>query len=185
MIIVQNNLRENLSHPWSVAGCINGNLGQFYSALYVFSENIGHPSPIKVVIVKEIVPNYWEFTVLGFLPLSMRLILPILRNEKIQVPNAHLKLTLNRYMGMKVLTLRMLGLLSPNTTEGKDLWKSSKPCYVGIYLKVLAEYHQICTQVPEIQSFIHICQYLILTKLAISLLTLEVLTLPMLKLLLS
>ena len=32
---------------------IKGNLGHYYSALYVFSENMGHPQPMKIVIVNK------------------------------------------------------------------------------------------------------------------------------------
>ena len=40
----------------------------YYSALSAFSLNMGHPQPIKIVIVIEIITNYsndWESTVVS------------------------------------------------------------------------------------------------------------------------
>ena len=39
------------------------------------------------------------------------------------------------------------------TQKLKNLWKSSKPCHLGIHLKALIEYSQMSTHLPGFQSF--------------------------------
>ena len=51
------------------------------------------------------------------------------------------------------ISLPMLRLLSPKAQEGKDFWKPSTPCHVGIHWIAFAEYSQVSTHVPEFQSF--------------------------------
>ena len=50
-------------------------------------------------------------------------------------------------------TLIMLRLPLSKTQGGKDFWKPSKPCHVGIHWIALAEYSQMCTHVSEFQLF--------------------------------
>ena len=51
------------------------------------------------------------------------------------------------------LTLPMLKLLSSKAQGCKGLWKTSKPCHVGIHSIALAEYSQMNTHMPGFQSF--------------------------------
>ena len=51
------------------------------------------------------------------------------------------------------LTLPMQRLLSSKAQERKDYWNPSKLCHVGIHWKALAEYSQMSTHVPGLQSF--------------------------------
>ena len=52
---MQNDFRETI---------IKGNSCHNYFALSVFSENMGHPQPMRIVILKS-VPNYQEFMVIN------------------------------------------------------------------------------------------------------------------------
>ena len=52
-----------------------------------------------------------------------------------------------------VITLSMLRLLSSKARGCKNMWKSSKPCHVGIHGKALAECSQMSTHMPGSQSF--------------------------------
>ena len=49
---------------------------------------------------------------------------------------------------------------------GKDFWKLSKPCHVGIYWIAPAEYYQMSTYVPGFQSFSEFLHHFVLAKLA-------------------
>ena len=51
--IVQNNSREIWGTLDLSLVAIKGNLCHYYSALSVFSENIGHAQPIKITIIKK------------------------------------------------------------------------------------------------------------------------------------
>ena len=53
MTIVQNNSRKIWATIDLSLVVIKGNLCHYYSAVSVFSENMGHPQPIKIVIVKK------------------------------------------------------------------------------------------------------------------------------------
>ena len=55
-----------------------------------------------------------------------------------------------------LLTLPMLRLRSFKAQGGKDLWKSSKPCHVGIQWIALAEFSQMSTHLPGFQSFFRV-----------------------------
>ena len=50
----------------------------------------------------------------------------------------------------------MLRLLSFKAQEGKDFWKPSKLCHVGIHGIALAEYSQMSTHVPRLYNIIFI-----------------------------
>ena len=60
----------------------------------------------------------------------------------------------------------MLGLLTSKSEE--DLWKPSKPCRVGIHWVALAEYFQMSTHVPGLQSFFMFSYHFNLTKFVTS-----------------
>ena len=63
----------------------------------------------------------------------------------------------------------MLRLLLPKAQGRKDFWKSSKPYHVGTHWIALAEYSQISTHMPGLQSFLkHVRIILVLTDLASS-----------------
>ena len=65
------------------------------------------------------------------------------------------------------LTLTMLRFLSE--AQGcKDLCKPSKPCFVGIHRKVVAEYSQMSTHLPRFGSFSRFLHHFVLAKLATS-----------------
>ena len=51
------------------------------------------------------------------------------------------------------LTLPMLRLLLSKAQGCKDLWKTSKPCHVGIHWKALTEFSQMSTHMSWFQSF--------------------------------
>ena len=53
VIIVQSNLRKIWATLDLLLVVIKGNLCHPYSVFSVFSENMGHPQPIKIVIVKK------------------------------------------------------------------------------------------------------------------------------------
>ena len=65
-------------------------------------------------------------------------------------------------------TLPMLRLLSSKTQGCKYFWKTSKPCCVGIHSIALAEYSQISTHVPGLQSLFRVLRHFVLAKLATS-----------------
>ena len=50
----------------------------------------------------------------------------------------------------------------------ESLWKSSKPCDVGIHWKALAEYSQMSTHLPGFRSFFRFLHLFVLTKLVAS-----------------
>ena len=52
IIIVQNNHCEIWATNLSLV-TIKGNQGHYYSALSVFSEKMGHPKPIKIIIIEK------------------------------------------------------------------------------------------------------------------------------------
>ena len=51
------------------------------------------------------------------------------------------------------LSLSMLRLLLSEAQELKNLWKSSKPCHLGIHWKALIAYSQMSTHLPGFRSF--------------------------------
>ena len=66
------------------------------------------------------------------------------------------------------LTLLMLRLLSSNAQKSKKIWKSSKPCHVGIHWKALDEYFQMSTHLSGFLSFFSFLHHFVLAKIATS-----------------
>ena len=66
------------------------------------------------------------------------------------------------------LTISKLRLLSSTAQGRKDLWKSSKPCHVGIHKKALAEYYQMSTHLPRFQYFSGFLHHFVLAKVTTS-----------------
>ena len=62
------------------------------------------------------------------------------------------------------INLLMLRLLSPKALRWKDIWKPSKPCYVGIRWIALTGYSQISTHVLGFQSFFRFLHHFVLAK---------------------